>query len=189
MRNEAKDEGIETQRIPEEEASRLLEEYAEGDFSLVQLNGKRPIELAWPEKQSLPLDQAFQWLRSGSNLGMRTGSASNGVYALDVDKGWEVFAKLNEGRLQTVRWIKTSEGRGHVLVTGQGWGPVAKGQDWGEVLGNGHQAVVPPSIHPDSGQPYTWEGDPSLPLVLEVEPEDLTFTRVLFLLPSSIFTT
>jgi len=30
-----------------------------------------------------------------------------------------------------------------------------------QVLGEGHYVVLPPSIHPDTGQPYTWDADDS----------------------------
>ena len=165
-----------------DEAKCLLEEYLQAEFSLVQLNGKKPFETGWPEKQGLPLDQALKWLESGNNIGMRTGAASGGVYALDVDgegKDWDDFVELNKEHLKTVRWIKTSEGRGRLLVRDQGWESVATGQNWGEVLGNGHQCVLPPSFHPDTGKSYTWEGDASKALVLAVGPDDLIFTAPL----------
>lgn len=62
-----------------------------------------------------------------------------------------------------------------MLVKGQKWGELGTKQPWGEILGGGQQCVLPPSIHPDTKKPYTWEGDPSLPFVLIAEPDDFKF--------------
>jgi len=48
--------------------------------------------------------------------------------------------------------------------------------DWEvDLMGTGSQAVLPPSIHPDTGQPYRWETRPELgfPLAMQIDPESL----------------
>ena len=162
-----------------DEAVSLLEQYLNAGFSLLPLNGKTPFERGWPHKPGLSIDEAKRQLEAERNIGLRSGAPSDGIFAIDVDRDWDRFAELNHEGLQKVRWIKTSEGRGRVLVKGQGWEDLKKTQPWGEILGDGQQCVLPPSIHPDTKKPYIWEGDPSLPFILSAEPEDFKFLEPL----------
>ena len=110
----------------DKDVSSLLEEYLFEGFSLVRLHGKAPFENDWPNKPSITIEEAEEHLESGGNIGVRTGDPSRGVYGLDVDHGWEEFARNNAELLKVVRWIKTSGDRGRVLVRGEGWKTVKK---------------------------------------------------------------
>lgn len=68
------------------------------------------------------------------------------------------------------------------LAKSAGWSMVfdkkkqreVKKHDWEiDILGTGAQAVIPPSIHPETGKPYLWERelDLSMPFLLEIQPE------------------
>ena len=132
--------------------SDLVRQYFNAGFSLLRLNGKTPIEKGWPMKPGLSIEQAINHLDHG-NIGMRTGTPSGSIYAIDVDRDWDQFADRNAERLKQVRWIATSQGRGRVLVKGQRWATLGTKQPWGEILGDGHQCVLPPSIHPVTKTP------------------------------------
>lgn len=53
---------------------------------------------------------------------------------------------------------KLFHSKGFKMVWDQKKGREVKKWDWEiELLGTGKQAVIPPSIHPDTGRPYVWE--------------------------------
>ncbi|MFC7704845.1 VapE domain-containing protein [Plastorhodobacter daqingensis] len=53
---------------------------------------------------------------------------------------------------------KLAKSEGFSMVFDQRLGREVKKYDWEiDILGTGAQAVLPPSLHPDTGQPYRWE--------------------------------
>jgi Bifunctional DNA primase/polymerase, N-terminal/AAA domain len=111
-------------------------------------------------------------LRPGGNLGLRTGRAVAGGYLHDVDYDVNVstpesLAVLHElippDVLPTCPTVITGNASGNrrhfYIVTDEPLAKAVRKGPWGkiELLGLGQQAVLPPSIHPDSGRPYRWE--------------------------------
>lgn len=124
--------------------------------------------------QSLPRHTADSFRArawEGGNIGLRTGRPVNGGYLhvadydVNVDTP-ESLAALHElipadvlDCCPTTRSGNASGNRRHFCFLSPE--PLAKARrsgPWGkiELLGLGQQAVLPPSIHPDSGRPYEW---------------------------------
>jgi predicted P-loop ATPase len=84
----------------------------------------------WPEARSAP------YVVSGS------GGASRHLYFF-TDRPF--------------RSLKIARSEGFELVFDPKMGREVKKRDWEiELFGTGKQAVLPPSVHPDTGQPYRW---------------------------------
>lgn len=99
-------------------------------------------------------------------LAMRTGAVS-GLVVVDVDprNGGDETARslVSRGLLPPTAWVRTGGGGAHLYYRhpgrsvpcstgkpGRGLGPGV------DVRGDGGYVVAPPSIHPDTGQPYCW---------------------------------
>ena len=108
---------------------------------------------------------AKRYLERGANLGLLTGSRS-GIAVLDSDRP-DLFAEMEAtlGPLTRFTYSGRGGGRGHYYVQ---WYPglpsviTWKGETVGEILRDKQYVVIPPSIHPDTGQRYTWATDPLL---------------------------
>jgi hypothetical protein len=152
--------------------------YAGIGLAVFPLNGKLPamkggylIATTNSEKIRSWWDGQF----AGYNIGVATGSAS-GVIVLDIDNkasqcGANGFASLETliaeyGDLpaSAIQW--TGFGEHHFFRPGSqtvrnSVGRIAPGID---VRGEGGYVVVAPSVHPDTGQPYSWKSErPPLP--------------------------
>ena len=146
--------------------------YAE-EFGLrvVPLDGKKPTLLGgdWPNKATSDPAQLEEWLRRfrDYNIGLVTGANSDGYagLALDVDVkhgGLEALALLEaeHGELPAT-WTCQSGGGGrhYYFAFPEGLdlkcktGSLPDGLD---VRGKSGVLVAPPSVHPDTGMPYTW---------------------------------
>lgn len=131
-------------------------------WSLVPLKprSKRPL-VAWrrfTERQPSEAE-AVTWWREWPDAGLAlvTGWLS-GVIAIDIDP-------RNGGRLDALPDVPSGpvseSGRGdggrHYLLAHPGEyvtsGPIGSGID---LIGDGHLLVLPPSLHPATGQPYRW---------------------------------
>lgn len=146
--------------------------YAAHGWPIFPLSGKVP---ALPAKQG---GRGFKdattdhdvidrmWTRfPGANIGLRTGETSR-VAVLDVDPrhgGNESLTRIetDRGCLPGTLLSQTGSGGLHFLYR---WAPGIGNNAgrWGTGLdgrGEGGYIVAPPSIHPDTGQPYVWAGD------------------------------
>lgn len=145
--------------MTQEIMTRALELISKG-FTPVPLNGKAPTVKDW-QTMKVAVQNVDEWNFAGllHNLGLRTGD--NGVIVLDFDGlgGYEAFiAAFPE--LVTTYTVKTGGGKGmHVYLKLPGELPRSTGQliapgGFIEIKAKGRQVVIPPSIHPDTGQPY-----------------------------------
>jgi len=104
---------------------------------------------------------AKRYLDQGANLGLLTGQVS-GIIVLDGDDRAlldDMMAAL--GRLTIFAYSGRGEGRVHIYAQ---WYPGLrtkviwwKGQKVGHLLSDRAYAVMPPSVHPDTGQRYAWD--------------------------------
>jgi len=130
-------------------------EYCYGlGWSFTPLAGKRPKLHGWQSQPRETLEQALQWAAEG-NVGLRTGKAS-GVIVIDADlqKGADI-APLD---LPATVTGYTGGGGMHLLYVctkplGNSVGKLGKFID---VRADGGQVVFPGSVHPETGEHYTW---------------------------------
>jgi P4 family phage/plasmid primase-like protien len=160
----------------------LFEAVAKAGFTLIALNGKRPIDAQWTKRLYKNAETLLDLKAKGRNAGLRIPP---NVYVLDVDK----LTKKGERGLLSLRILRDNlqfefgtdllKGR-HCVVTGSGgrhlYGTIPEGlptiatlRDYPgvQVRRVGNQVVLPGSIHPDTGQLYRFvKGSPdwSVPL-------------------------
>lgn len=144
-----------------------LENYLELGWGVILLDGKRPCDPGWPTSPALTLSEIQNRLVENPklNLGIRTGSVSGGLVVLDVDPkngGNESWDKLNVLYPFTGPYVKTGSGGRHFYFTSKipirnSVGKLGLGID---IRGEGGQVVAPPSIHPETKQPYNWRVSP-----------------------------
>jgi len=136
-------------------------------FSLIPLNGKRPIEQNWQqwcEKKRLFNPDDFK----GKNAGIACGPGS-GIIVVDVDDLIKFNKTLDENgwKLPMTRLHITGTGKPHYIYAyssnGKRYGCRAikdsNGKAIFDIRGIGGQVVAPGSIHPDTGKPYTLRRD------------------------------
>ena len=135
-----------------EEARRALNR----NWALIALKGKVPVQKGWQTREPYTLKPLGNWIKSGHNLGLRTGAIS-GVIVIDDDSpDGSASAALNLPRTVTV--ITGSDKR-HFYFTAPDFkvrNSVKTLADGTDVRGDGGQVVYVGSIHPDTGRPYTW---------------------------------
>jgi hypothetical protein len=145
------------------------------DWVFMPINGKKPLLNEWNKltKSVKP--------SSNQNIGIITGSVSN-VCVIDIDvkdRGMEIWESIKTLiQIPQTPTVRTGSGGLHLyfqynetLKTGSKCVIV----DYGEVQkkvgidirNDSGQVVAPPSIHPDSNEPYTWTIDP---MEVDVEP-------------------
>lgn len=123
--------------------------------------GKKPLLEDWQNLTATPPD-IDKYIAQGCNLGIVCGRVSN-VTVLDFDHFLFLEQVFNGFDLETLR-SKRTEGRGHVYFKYNPNLPASKHHVLGiEVLSDGSNAVVPPSVHA-SGDVYTWSG-PCAPII------------------------
>ena len=140
-------------------------------FSLIPLNGKKPIEgnwQQWCEKKRPFNPKDFE----RKNAGIACGPAS-GVIVIDVDDVIRFNKMIDENgwELPQTRMHMTGSGKPHYLYAypdnGKRYGNRAINDKDGnrvfDIRGIGGQVVAPGSIHPDTGRSYTVKYD--LPIV------------------------
>jgi len=113
------------------------------------------------------------WALSSAGIAILTGPRSGDVVALDNDSDDPRIAEA----LRRVLPETPVEKKGAKGGTGFYRGPGIRSHAWVingrkvvEILGAGRQTVLPPSIHPDLGEPYRWTGTKTLE---ELRPQDL----------------
>jgi hypothetical protein len=134
------------------------------------LKGKAAFLDKWPEKAVKMLDFKTLLEEEGirstygiTGFGLALGKASN-ILALDIDTDDEEIIKLcprsplvKRGKTGETRFFKYDENIKN-FPRRQG------GMDYFvEILNDGKQTVMPPSIHPDTGKPYFWLSPDTLP--------------------------
>lgn len=125
-------------------------------------NEKTPRINSWQqlaERMPTPEEQSF-WLKNYAtgNIGMPLG-AQSGCVALDIDTEDTEVIKLIESLVPYSPWQRIGK-KGKVMLfkfTGQKTFRIktVEGQTICELLSSRTQIVLPPSIHPDTGKPYT----------------------------------
>lgn len=133
-------------------------------WSLIPLNGKRPIHDSWTTMPPLPLDTLLAAART-HNIGIRTGKNS-GVIIVDIDSPDKLKVAIStqdEATRTRISSIKTP-----TLITGSGWKhfyfnyrPDIKTSHsvpaaCVDILSDGAQGVYAGSVHPTSGRRYEW---------------------------------
>lgn len=146
---------------------------------------KRPIGADWSQKPRNSLESLRRSYVDGRNVGVRLGEPSKigteFLYLIDLDIREDRFAddamaKLAEIMPESASLPTVQSGSGglsrHFYFLCSGRFPSKKvahsdtffhdsegKKHWSweiELFGTGKQAVIPPSIHPDTGQPYRW---------------------------------
>jgi hypothetical protein len=144
----------------------------------LRLNGKRPVGNDW-QKRTLadPLPQ----FREGDNIGVLLGAPSGGIVRLDPDfpsipavtkalfpapsMRFGRRSSPGSGRLMICDGIKTTNFRFPKIMKDDPRLPIHDGKPGVvvfQILSTGAQVMVPPSIHPESGEPVVWEVEQGL---------------------------
>lgn len=132
-------------------------------FSVIPLNGKKPIEKGWQrwcqEKRPTNNNGFFNADRSEKNVGVCCGPSS-GVLVVDVDDRERFRSALkNHGWILPKTFaVETGGGGIHFYFVypedGRDYGNRSCKHDGFDVRGVGGQVVAPGSIHPESGKCY-----------------------------------
>lgn len=144
---------------------------------------KIPVESGWTTGPRKKWSELVKTYKPGFNVGVRLGAASKiekGFLAvIDVDIRRNDF-KTIEAAARCVRNL-IGKARCPIVLSGRGNGSrhyycitpepfkmvtVRKEKDW-EVCfySEGRQVVLPPSVHPDTGQAYEWKRTGSIPML------------------------
>lgn len=148
----------------------MFTKYFESGYSVIPLRraSKAPFIEGWQRYcQELPTEEQIeQWEEGKHNLGLCLGPAS-GVVALDIDTDNIDTLRLAprspcvkrgaKGETRFFKWKPSIESR---TLKEKGV----------EILSQGRQTVMPPSIHPDTKKPYEWLTNLTL---LDIDAKDL----------------
>jgi len=144
--------------------------------------GKAPILNEWTQYGNVMPSEAMRahWLQAfpDNNIGLPFGPASN-LCAIDIDTEDEELVQAIRDALPFSPWVRVGK-KGMGLI--YRWSSQANfklrnsnNESIVEFLGQGNQMVMPPSIHPDTGRPYTSDSnlydvlDRILPLPADIE--------------------
>ncbi len=151
----------------------------------VQHGGKRPIDDGWQTATPPTAAAVEEWFSRGRfNIGLRTGAVSGGIVDLDID----AEALVPYVNALAPAWLRDCPryargDRPHLLLRPDPLPPYRKyavaGHTLVEVRGDGHQSVLPPSLHP-SGAQYRWLVEPHQPPVVPLWEMDTFIENVLF---------
>lgn len=144
--------------------------------------GKAPILNEWTQYGENMPSEAMRnhWVATypDSNIGLPFGEAS-GLCAIDIDTEDQTLVDAIIGALPTSPWVRVGKKGMGLIFKWQGQRNFklrnSENESIVEFLGKGNQMVMPPSIHPDTGKPYTanknlWEILDKVPLLpLDVE--------------------
>jgi hypothetical protein len=120
--------------------------------------GKRPIETGWPrwcyERQ--PAGYVGHYTRSGTpyNIGLPLGQ--RGLVAIDIDTDDPAHIAQIIACLPPIRAAKRGKRGFTAFFLTDGDRIPTQRLGLVEVLSHGTQTVIPPSIHPDTGEAYVW---------------------------------
>jgi hypothetical protein len=146
------------------ESRRLARTYAGLGWYITPLKGKAPYLKGWPDKAINCESTIARWIAEPRNIGLVTGSKSR-VVVIDVDPrngGEDSLAELARqcGSLPDTLICNTGGGGQHFYFRyfdGAKSGKPLAGIDF---QCDGRCVVLPPSVHPDTGALYVWEGLP-----------------------------
>lgn len=159
--------------------------YFERGLSVIPLSGKVPQIKEWQRfSTELPTEDLFSdWERrfSNSNIGLVFGPRT-GLVGIDVDcEDPQLISLVPSSPLTR---IGKKVGGLRIFNLGDGFENVqrffGKGGDGIEVLYQGHQCVLPPSIHPDTQKPFYWQGE----ALDSIDPGDVPTINFTDLLPA-----
>jgi hypothetical protein len=126
----------------------------------------------WTTFPSTPVHHKL-WAKSTAGIAILTGGRSGDAVALDNDSDDPAIAAA----LRKVLPDTPVRKKGAKGDTGFYYGPGIPSRSWTingrkvvEILGTGRQTVLPPTIHPEAGEPYQWTGSKTLE---ELRPEEL----------------
>lgn len=134
--------------------------YSEIGWALIQLDGKIPVTKNWQKTAPRePSNMAGCWAEWGKRYGMgvvlRTSASGLAVFEYDTDEARERYLELLGGELPPTPICRTGRGLLHTYFSDPG-GLQKAARDGLELRAGEHQCVVPPTVHPDTGQPYEW---------------------------------
>lgn len=140
-------------------------EYAAFDLQVIPFKprSKHPLLKNWVKRATIKKPQLKRWFKDDSlNVGLVMG---NGVFAIDIDErhgGVESFQKFLAGRGIPHTAIQETAGGFHYLFrTNRKIKTVTGFMPGLDIRGENSAIVVEPSIHPSSGQRYSWIYHPS----------------------------
>lgn len=148
----------------------ILQQQPTWRYCRVRGGEKKPYPADW-QNTPLLLEQV-----DSSNIGLILGPKGNGICAIDFDGTsawtWAVEHGIDITELKSVSWSsgKTDRCQMAFYVPEEYWDvlktkKVATGEREGfEFRWAGGQSVLPPSIHPDTKQPYFWLIDATNPV-------------------------
>ena len=140
----------------------ILEQQPTWRYCRVRSGEKKPYPADW-QNNPLTLDQV-----DSDNIGLILGPLGNGVCAIDFDGTtawtWATEHGIDISKLNSIAWTsgKTDRCQMAFSVPEEYWDvlktkKITTGEREGfEFRWAGGQSVVPPSIHPDTKQPYIW---------------------------------
>ena len=142
--------------------------YASQGWRVFPLNGKTPFYgFAWKDLATTDSMTLAQWWSKwpNANVGLACGSGS-GVWVVDIDPrhGGDVSMEertLEHGLYEPIAVSRTggADGGEHHFFAWNPDRPVGcptKTMPGIDVKGEGGYVVLPPSIHPETGDPYEW---------------------------------
>jgi hypothetical protein len=104
------------------------------------------------------------WGNGDSGLGVVGGKASHGMVAIDIDTD-DIAIKTAIVKVLPATPVKKVGAKGETAFY---YGPdISVSRSWNingkrvcDLIADGRQTVLPPTVHPDTGAPYRWVGDP-----------------------------
>jgi len=149
----------------------ISESYLKKGLSVIPVKGKVPQVENWQRWCSESPDEPIV-TNSQTGIGLCLGPASD-LVAVDIDTDdpkilalvppSPIIRRGKKGEVRLFKYSKDIQSRTY--------------RDWSiEILSVGRQAVLPPSIHPDTGVPYVWTNGDLLDFDLDLLPTlDLSF--------------
>lgn len=150
--------------------------YHECGYSVIPVIGKRAFIKDWTkwclEKQPIELIEQFENVHSGYNIGICCGPAS-GIVALDIDTDdKEILSMCPPSHV-----IKRGS-KGETRFFQYDPSIISQSLDKIDILSTNRMTVVPPSIHPETKEPYIWLTEDTLDSVAQ---SDLPFLDTSFI--------
>jgi hypothetical protein len=104
------------------------------------------------------------WGNGGAGIGVVGGKASHGLVAVDIDTD-DIAIKTAIVKALPATPVRKIGAKGETAFY---YGPdVSVSRSWNvngkrvcDLIADGRQTVLPPTVHPDTGMPYRWVGDP-----------------------------
>lgn len=152
--------------------------YHESGYNVIPLKGgeKRPFLNEWTKFCHSPIDpmQLDSWIDQwpNANIGICLGSASN-VIGIDFDHDVDGLQEQLQALIPPSPVRKVGQKGFTAFYRYNGEPPKKWAKDGKmviELLSTGNQTVLPPSIHPDTHQPYKWLSEDNL---LDIDAKDL----------------